>query len=63
VGFCIYGWRRRIRRPAIRGPWTAKKGFLWADEHGHDGINGGYFELLTRGRQAGGFPKRRAGRW
>ncbi len=26
----------------------AKKGFLWADEHGHDPVNGGYFEFLTR---------------
>jgi mannobiose 2-epimerase len=25
----------------------AKKGFLWFDDHGHDPVNGGYFELLT----------------
>jgi mannobiose 2-epimerase len=24
----------------------AKKGFLWYDNHGHDAVNGGYFELL-----------------
>ncbi len=25
----------------------AKRGFLWYDEHGHDGVNGGYFEILS----------------
>lgn len=25
----------------------AKQGFLWYDEHGHDPVNGGYFEILT----------------
>lgn len=25
----------------------AKKGFLWYDEHGHDAVNGGYFEILS----------------
>jgi mannobiose 2-epimerase len=25
----------------------ARKGFLWYDEHGHDSLNGGYFEILS----------------
>ncbi|HEX8323598.1 MAG TPA: AGE family epimerase/isomerase [Tepidisphaeraceae bacterium] len=25
----------------------AKKGFAWYDQHGHDNVNGGYFEILT----------------
>jgi mannobiose 2-epimerase len=25
----------------------AKKGFLWYDAHGHDDVNGGYFEILS----------------
>ena len=25
----------------------ARKGFLWYDVHGHDSLNGGYFEILS----------------
>ncbi len=49
VGFCIYGAAAAYQ--ATRDPRAlelAKKGFLWADEHGHDAVNGGYFEFLTR---------------
>lgn len=49
VGFCIYGAAAAYQ--ATKDPRAlelAKKGFLWADEHGHDAVNGGYFELLTR---------------
>ncbi len=49
AGFCIYGAAAAYQ--ATRDPRAlelAKKGFLWADEHGHDPVNGGYFEFLTR---------------
>jgi mannobiose 2-epimerase len=49
VGFCIYGAAAAYQ--ATKDPRAlelAKKGFQWADEHGHDVVNGGYFELLTR---------------
>ena len=49
VGFCIYGAAAAYQ--ATKNPQAlelAKKGFLWTDQHGHDAVNGGYFELLTR---------------
>jgi mannose/cellobiose epimerase-like protein (N-acyl-D-glucosamine 2-epimerase family) len=49
VGFCIYGLAAAYQ--ATKDPRAlelAKKGFLWTDEHGHDAVNGGYFEMLTR---------------
>ena len=49
VGFCIYGAAAAYQ--AIGDPKAlavAKEGFLWTDKHGHDSVNGGYFETLTR---------------
>ena len=30
----------------------AQKGFLWYDEHGHDAVHGGYYEILNSAGQA-----------
>jgi mannobiose 2-epimerase len=50
VGFCIYGLAAAYQATGDQGALElAKKGFLWTDEHGHDALNGGYFEMLTRG--------------
>jgi mannobiose 2-epimerase len=49
IGFCIYGAAAAYQ--ATGDPKAldlAKKGFLWVDQHAHDPVNGGYFELLTR---------------
>jgi len=49
VGFCIYGLAAAYQ--ATKDPRAlelARKGFLWSDQHGHDALHGGYFELLTR---------------
>lgn len=49
IGFCIYGAAAAYEAtgdPAALA--LAKKGFLWADAHGHDAVNGGYYEMLTR---------------
>ena len=49
IGFCIYGAAAAYQ--AIGDPRAlalAKEGFLWTDKHGHDSVNGGYFETLTR---------------
>jgi mannobiose 2-epimerase len=49
VGFCIYGAAAAYQ--ATHDPQAlalAKQGFLWADQHAHDPINGGYFEWLSR---------------
>lgn len=49
VAFGIYGAAAAYR--ATQDPQAlelAKQGFLWADEHGHDSLNGGYFESLDR---------------
>ena len=49
MGFCIYGLAAAYQ--ATRDPRAlelAKEAYLWTDEHGHDGVNGGYFEMLTR---------------
>jgi mannobiose 2-epimerase len=49
VGFCIYGLAASYQATGDpRALELAKKGFLWADDHGHDAVNGGYFEFLTR---------------
>ena len=49
VGFCIYGLAAAYQATGDpRALELAKKGFLWTDEHGHDAVDGGYFELLTR---------------
>jgi mannobiose 2-epimerase len=49
VGFCIYGLAAAYQATGDpRALELAKKGFLWADDHGHDAVNGGYFEFLTR---------------
>ncbi|HZL77694.1 MAG TPA: AGE family epimerase/isomerase [Candidatus Limnocylindrales bacterium] len=47
-GFAIYASAavyKLTRDPAALE--LAKKGFLWYDEHGHDAVNGGYFEILS----------------
>jgi mannobiose 2-epimerase len=49
IGFCIYGAAAAYQAtgdPAALA--LAKKGFLWADQHAHDPVNGGYYEMLTR---------------
>ena len=49
IGFCIYGAAAAYQ--ATKDPKaleTAKNGFLWADKHAHDSVNGGYFEWLAR---------------
>jgi cellobiose epimerase len=49
IGFCIYGLAAAYQATGDEGALElAKKGFLWTDEHGHDPVNGGYFEMLTR---------------
>jgi len=49
VGFCIYGLAAAYQATGDpRALELAKKGFLWTDQHGHDAVNGGYFEMLTR---------------
>jgi mannobiose 2-epimerase len=49
IGFCIYGLAAAYQATGDEGALElAKKGFLWTDEHGHDAVNGGYFEMLTR---------------
>jgi cellobiose epimerase len=49
IGFCIYGAAAAYQ--ATGDPEAlalAKEGFLWADKHAHDHVNGGYFEWLSR---------------
>jgi mannobiose 2-epimerase len=49
VGFCIYGLAAAYQATGDEGALQlAKKGFLWTDDHGHDAVNGGYFEMLSR---------------
>jgi len=49
IGFCIYGAAAAYQATGDpKALELAKKGFLWIDEHGHDPVNGGYFEILTR---------------
>lgn len=47
-GFAVYATAavyRLTKDPAALD--LARKGFRWYDEHGHDAVNGGYFEILT----------------
>jgi mannobiose 2-epimerase len=47
-GFAIFAAAEVYR--ATKDPAAldlAKRGFLWYDQHGHDAVNGGYFEILT----------------
>jgi cellobiose epimerase len=49
IGFCIYGAAAAYE--ATKEPKAleiAKDGFLWADKHAHDPVEGGYFEWLAR---------------
>lgn len=49
IGFCIYGAAAAYE--ATKDPKAlelARNGFLWADKHAHDTVNGGYFEWLAR---------------
>jgi mannobiose 2-epimerase len=49
IGFCIYGSAAAYRATGDpKALALAKKGFLWIEAHGHDPVNGGYFEILTR---------------
>ena len=49
IGFCIYGAAAAYQATGEpKALELAKKGYLWIDEHGHDPVNGGYFEILTR---------------
>ena len=49
IGFCIYGAAAAYEATGDpKALQTAKNGFLWADKHAHDSINGGYFEWLAR---------------
>lgn len=47
-GFAIYAAAavyQLTKDPAALA--LARKGFLWYDAHGHDAVNGGYFEILS----------------
>ena len=49
IGFCIYGAAAAYQATGdTKALENAKNGFLWADKHAHDPINGGYFEWLAR---------------
>lgn len=49
IGFCIYGAAAAYQATGDPNALAlAQKGFSWADEHGHDSVNGGYYEWLTR---------------
>lgn len=49
IGFCIYGAAAAYKATGDpKALEIARKGFLWADKHAHDSINGGYFEWLAR---------------
>ena len=49
IGFCIYGAAAAYQATGDpKALALAKDGFLWADKHAHDSVNGGYFEWLSR---------------
>jgi mannobiose 2-epimerase len=49
ISFCIYGAAAAYEATGDpKALELAKKGFLWADQHAHDSVNGGYYEWLTR---------------
>ena len=49
IGFCIYGAAAAYQATGDpKALEIAKNGFLWADKHAHDPVNGGYFEWLSR---------------
>lgn len=49
IGFCIYGAAAAYQATSDpKALALAKEGFLWADKHAHDSVNGGYFEWLSR---------------
>jgi cellobiose epimerase len=49
IGFCIYGAAAAYEATGDpKALALARDGFLWADKHAHDSVNGGYFEWLSR---------------
>lgn len=49
IGFCIYGAAAAYQATGDpKALELAKNGFLWVDNHAHDSVHGGYFELLAR---------------
>ena len=49
ISFCIYGAAAAYKATGDPNALEiAQNGFLWADKHAHDTVNGGYFEWLSR---------------
>lgn len=49
ISFCLYGAAAAYQATGdLKALELARRCFRWMDEHGHDPVNGGYFEWLTR---------------